>query len=102
MSSIASLTLLRIFLIFVTNALVTKIAEDLDPEDLLFDNGKSLAISLSRIYKILAIWIRIYGEQHQPRGVQKNKRPLRNQLVKYQQEFKAAHPNISSMGTLST
>ena len=92
-------TLLRIFLKFVTNDLVSQIAKDLDPqEDLTTDNGDAVSLSLPQIYKMLAIWIRIYGEQHQPPGVKKGGRPLRYQLQWYAKDFADNFPHIPNAG----
>ena len=74
---------LKIFLRFVTVPLVTKIAQDIDPADLTYDCGSVILLSLCSIYKLLAIWIRIYGEQHAPRGVIRHSLPLREQLIWY-------------------
>ena len=82
----------------MTHDLVTQIATDLDPSNLTYDNGKSICLSLPRIYKMLAIWIRIYGEQHKPFGVQKGERPLRNQLEQYHWEYAVSFPNSSPVG----
>ena len=91
-------SLLKIFLAFVTHSLVTQIATDMDFSDLTYDNEKSIRLSLPRIYKMLAIWIRIYGEQHKPFGVKRGGRPLRNQLELYRGEYAVSFPNLSPAG----
>ena len=55
-----------------------------------------MLLSVSKIYKMLAIWI--YGEQFVFTGVQKNIRPLRSQLEYYRKEFRRNYPTISSFG----
>ena len=89
---------LKIFLRFVTVPLVTKIAQDIDPADLTYDCGSVILLSLCSIYKLLAIWIRIYGEQHASRGVIRHSRPLREQLIWYRDHFKDCYPRIDSLG----
>ena len=90
-------TLSGIFLKFVTPALISKMALDMDSAISMFDDG-TLSSTLPSIFKLLAIWIRIYGEQHQPKGVQRGQRPLRSQLYFYQQHFLSVFPNIRSIG----
>ena len=80
-------SLLKIFLAFVTHSLVTQIESDLGPSDLIYDSGKSIRLTFPRIYKMLAIWIRIYGEQHKPFGVKRGERPLRYQPEQYCWEY---------------
>ena len=91
-------TFLGIFLKFVSTSLVTKIAQDIDPSSLMYDNGTPFVLSLCTIYKMLAIWIRIYGEQHAAKGVIRYQRPLRDQLVWYRNYFRNSLPNIPSLG----
>ena len=83
-------SLLRIFLSFVTHGLVIQIAQDFSPDELQYECKKSIHLSLPCIYKVIAIRIRIYGEQHQPMGVKKRERPMRQQLEHYRWKFKIA------------
>ena len=69
-------------------------ASDMNPEILKFDNGVAFSLTLASICKLLAIWIRIYGEQHHPKGV----RPLRDQLSFYQRHFQALYPHTPCVG----
>ena len=83
----------------MTNDLVTRMAKDWDPpEDLTIDNGDVVSLSLPQIYKMLATWIRIYGEQHQPPRVKKGRRPLRYQLQWYAKNFVDHFPHIPNSG----
>ena len=75
-----SASLLSLFLSFVMHGLATQIAQDLSPDELQYKRNKSIHLSLPCIDKMLAIWIRIYGEQHQSiMGVRKGER-LNNSL----------------------
>ena len=91
-------SLLKIFLSFVTHGLVTQIATDLSFNELQYDSGKSFHLSLPCIYKMLAIWIKIYGEQHKSVRVKKGARPLRDQLVQYRWDFVVGFPKLSAPG----
>ena len=91
-------TLSGIFLKFVTPALISKMVLDTDSAVSMFDDGTLFSLILPSIFKLLAIWIRIYGEQHQPKGVQRGQRPLRSQLYFYQQHFLSVFPNMPSIG----
>ena len=83
----------------MTNDLATQIAKDLSPqEDLTTDNCDAVSLSLPQIYKVLTIWIRIYGEQHQPPGVNKSGHPLRYQLQWYAKNFADNFPPIPNAG----
>ena len=83
----------------MTADLVTSIASDIDPQCLLYNSETLFSLSLCKIYKSLAAWIRIYGAQHSPRGVQKSQRPLRQELMKYIQCFRNAFLRIPSLGS---
>ena len=96
--NLRTVSFLKIFLRFVTVSLVTKIAQDIDPADLRYDCGAVILLSLCSIYKPLAIWIRIYGEQHAPNGVIRHSRPLREQLIWYWDHFRDCYPRIDSLG----
>lgn len=91
-------TLGGIFLKFVTPSLVTEMALNIEPANLVYDNGVVFSLTLQSIYRLLAIWIRIYGEQHHPKGVRRGQRPLRDQLHYYQRHFLSAFPNTPSLG----
>lgn len=91
-------TMCGIFVRFITPSLIRKMASDMNPEILKFDNGVAFSLTLASIYKLLAIWIRIYGEQHHPKGVRRGDRPLRDQLSFYQRHFQALYPNTPCVG----
>ena len=85
-------TLSGIFLKFVTPALLSKMALDMDSAVMMFDDGTRFSLTLPSIVKLLAIWIQINGEQHQPKGVQRDQRPIHNQLYFYQQHSLSVFP----------
>ena len=85
-------TLLQIFLKFMSPDLVTLIAAGIDPQRLLYNSETLFSLSLCKIYKSIAVWIRIYGAQHFPPGVKKSQRPLRQQLVSTRSTFEGRFP----------
>ena len=56
-------SLLQLFIKILTADLVTSIAADIDPQCLLYISESLFSLSLCKIYKSLAVWIRIYGAQ---------------------------------------
>jgi hypothetical protein len=53
---------LSIFLKFVNHDLVRRIAADLSQEDLQYNKNFMIRFSLQKIYQILSVKIRIYGQ----------------------------------------
>ena len=80
-------SLLEIFLKFLPPAFVTKIASEIPEHELRYFNGWTLRLSLKKIYCILAIKIRIYGEQCVPVSVKARTRPLRLQIKAFKKYF---------------
>mmetsp|Transcript_9572 Transcript_9572/g.15910 ORF Transcript_9572/g.15910 Transcript_9572/m.15910 type:complete len:176 (+) Transcript_9572:61-588(+) len=87
-------SLLDIFLCFVPRGVLHDIARDLDPDCVRYPDNTVPHISISRAYKCLAIWIKVYGEQNPPSGVRKNTRPLASQLKRIRLEFKNEFPRL--------
>ena len=91
-------SLLAIFLRFITHGLVQTICDDMMPENYSYHRGDLLHISLSKVYKMLAVWVMIYGRQNVSPGVKKGERPLRKELEKVKRRFETLYPNIPSIG----
>ena len=64
----------------------------------MYKNGQMFGLSHCTVYKLLAIWIRIYGEQHFLNGVVRHQLPLRDQLVWYRNYCRNAYPDIACLG----
>ena len=91
-------TLLTIFLRFITHELVRTICDDAGPESFSYHCGDLLHISMSRVYRVMAIWVMMYGRQKSSAGVRKGQRPLRNEFASVKRQFEIMYPNIPSMG----
>ena len=91
-------TLLTIFLRFITHELVRTICDDAGPESFSYHRGDLLHISMSRVYRVMAIWVMMYGRQKSSAGVRKGQRPLRYEFASVKRQFEIMYPNIPSMG----
>ena len=90
--------LLSIFLKFVNHDLVRRIAADLSQEDFQYNKNFMIRFSLQKIYQILSVKIRIYGEQRRPMGVIKKKRPLSSQVRSNHKYFLNNFPKMKPPG----
>ena len=80
-------SLLGIFLKFLPNDFVTRIANDIPEIDLRYFNGWCLRLSLGKIYSILAVKGHIYGGQYLSVGVTARTRPFRLHIEAYRTYF---------------
>ena len=93
-------SLLTIFLRF-THELVRTICEDRGPVSFSYHRGDLLHISLSRVYRVMAIWVMVYGRQKVSAGVKKGQWPLRNELAKVKRRLEIFYPNIPSIVSIT-
>jgi hypothetical protein len=93
-------SLLSIFLKIVTVQLMTKIIENINPDDFImrFSPFWIIQPTIVDFYKILAISIRIQGLNKIPRENRKNNRPIRESIIEAVSHFQGLYGSRNVLG----